>query len=1046
MGREITRRGDPAMPCEEGYSPDAMLLSGSLDLADPIAWMVGLQRHGQKSCNQVKLLKEANVKEIDGDEYRHHGVLDLDRSRKKRSLHERDRVQSMKDNGTFLNHSAAACLYRLDFPRVGASLRSTVNGSEKWFAGTVKTDFQKKEDDDDDDRYNSFECSFAAVYSGPLVTYDVPRAVPVDFRQIPIASPAIVSGSLLSDVSLPVVQPIVKSNRKLSKKPNLVLDRTACVDTDGLMNGNGMPCEASRVDDSSVSRCANDDECGPKLSDGMRSSGRLDLRNGSVGSGELPGSLEVSELPDDGNENAGQDFHDYMNPTNYESVESESSHSNSSEIFSCQEEDHNEEAPGHVRRSSIVTFRDPESNDVVDNESDLYDTESTVPERHIAVRPGKKGTCYRCMKGSWLTDKEVCIVCGAKYCSNCVIRAMGSMPEGRKCVTCIGQKIDESRRKTLGKCSRMLKQLLPVVEVKQIMCSERSCAVNQLPPELIYVNRQRLSKQELFLLQTCAHPPKELKPGYYWYDKVAGLWGKEGRKPCQIISPQLNVGGHIQEGASNGNTNIMINNRKITKAELFMLQWVGVKCEGATHLWVSADGAYQEEGMNNIKGKIWTKTGTKLICVALSLPTPPSLISPSGEGVNDVMENNSEQKTLHKLLLVGPEKSGTCTIFKQAKIVYNVPFSEDERQSIKSIIQCNLYAYLGILLEGRERFEGECLIDKRRKLVSQHSSSGQIDSKTIYSIGPRLKDFSDWLLQVMVSGNLESMIPEAHKYAPYVEELWRDGAFLATYNRRNELELLPRVATYFLERAVEIARPDYQPSDMDILYAEGISSSKGLSCMEFSFPKLAPDFCENIGYQHDPLLRYQLIRVHPTTLGGNCKWLEMFEDVDIVLFCVSLIDYDEVSEDNNGVPINKMIASRQLLERIVTHPTFEEKKFLLILNKFDLLEEKIEQVPLTRCEWFLDFNPVIGCNPNSSRSTNPSLALRAFQYIAVKFKRFFNSLTDRKLYVSLATGLETDNVDDALKYAREVLKWKEEERNYSNNELSSASIEASSSS
>ncbi|KAF9675960.1 hypothetical protein SADUNF_Sadunf09G0088400 [Salix dunnii] len=906
---------------------------------------------------------------------------------------------------------------------------------------------------DDEDKCNSIEFSFAVVYSGPLVTCDVPPAAPVDLKQIPFASPVIAPGSLTSDGSFPVVQPIVKSNRKLSKKPNLVSDRTVCLGTGAVMNGNGMmPCEASRVDDSSASRCANVDESRPNLSDGIRSSGRLDFRNGSIGPGELPGSLEVSELPD-GNEYEGQDLREYMNSINYESIESESLHIYSSEIFSCQEKDQNEEAPGHVRKLSIVTFRDPESNDVVDIESDVYSTGSSVPVRHIAVRPGKKGTCYRCMKGSRLTEKEVCIVCGAKYCSNCVIRVMGSMPEGRKCVTCIGQRIDESRRRTLGKCSRMLKQLLPVVEVKQIMSSERSCAVNQLPPELIYVNRQRLSKQELFLLQNCPHPPKKLKPGYYWYDKVSGFWGKEGQKPCQIISPQLTVGGHIQADASNGNTNIMINNRQITKAELLMLQWAKVKCEGATHLWVSADGAYQEEGMNNVKGKIWEKVGAKLICAVLSLPTPPDFTSLSAEGVNDSMASNLEQKTLHKLLLVGSEKSGTCTIFKQARIVHNIPFSEDERQSIKSIIQCSLYGYMGVLLEGCERFEEECLIDKRRKSVHQHNSSGnhilicQIDHKTIYSIGSRLKAFSDQLHEVIVSGNLETTLTTtAHAYAPFVEELWRNGAFLATYNRRNELELLPRSATYFLERAVEIARPDYQPSDMDILYAEGISSSKGLSSMEFSFPKLSQDGCENIGYEHDPLLRYQLIRVHPATVGGNCKWLEMFEDVDIVLFCVSLIDYDEFSEDNNGVPINKMIASRQLFERFVTHPTFEEKKFLLILNKFDLLEEKIVQVPLTRCEWFHDFNPVIGHDPSSNRSTNPSLALRAFQYIAVKFKRLFNSLTDRKLYVLHSTGLESDSVEETLKYAREVLKWKQEEPNYRNNELSSTSIEASSSS
>lgn len=85
-------------------------------------------------------------------------------------------------------------------------------------------------------------------------------------------------------------------------------------------------------------------------------------------------------------------------------------------------------------------------------------------------------------------------------------------------------------------------------------------------------------------------------------------------------------------------------------------------------------------------------------------------------------------------------------------------------------------------------------------LVSTYITD-QIDRKTIYSFGPRLKAFSDWLLQVIASGNLESMIPAAAcEYGPYVEELWRDGAFQATYNRRNELKMLPRVATYFLER------------------------------------------------------------------------------------------------------------------------------------------------------------------------------------------------------------------------------------------------------
>ena len=55
-------------------------------------------------------------------------------------------------------------------------------------------------------------------------------------------------------------------------------------------------------------------------------------------------------------------------------------------------------------------------------------------------------------------------------------------------------------------------------------------------------------------------------------------------------------------------------------------------------------------------------------------------------------------------------------------------------------------------------------------------------------------------------------------------------------------------------QAVEISRTDYVPSDMDILYAEGITSSNGLSCMEFSFPTTEQESSVD-GYQHDPLAR-----------------------------------------------------------------------------------------------------------------------------------------------------------------------------------------------
>ena len=175
----------------------------------------------------------------------------------------------------------------------------------------------------------------------------------------------------------------------------------------------------------------------------------------------------------------------------------------------------------------------------------------------------------------------------------------------------------------------------------------------------------------------------------------------------------------------------------------------------------------------------------------------------------------------------------------------------------------------------------------------------------------------------------------------------------------------------------------------------------------------------------------------------------MFEDADLVIFCVSLTDYGEYMEYGDGVLVNKMIANKQLFERMVTHPSLANKRFLLVLTKFDLLQEKIEEVPLRTCEWFKDFNPLISQNQTSRY--NPPMAQRAFHYVGYQFKRLYDSLVGPfsmrgrtfrpKLFVS-QVSLESDTVDNAMKYAREILKWHVEETSMIQ-ETSTTSIDAS---
>ncbi|WOH04672.1 hypothetical protein DCAR_0624083 [Daucus carota subsp. sativus] len=914
-----------------------------------------------------------------------------------------------------------------------------------------------------DDEYN-MEYSFALQYSGPPVTYDIPRVVPVDVGHIPTAAEVSTSSSL-SNLSLPVVQPIVKKRKdhlsmRLPNERKLDLSAAAnspisVIDAGGfddgrearLSSGQGTSFRVVNViDDSGESGYSDSYEfITRRVLNRNASSRSLGVSESHGNSHELSENMDVEGVSDGpvGGLSSEFDKPGLRSPIL------------SSEITSCEEEESVHEARSPRHRIPIVKFRDPELSDIVYGENDHVES-VVVQEKQRSTRASVgKGLCHLCLKGNQFTQKEACLVCSAKYCYKCVLRAMGSMPEGRKCISCIGYRIDESKRATLGKSSRMIKRLHVKARAKEIMRHEISCKANQFPPELIYVNGRSLSEAELVELLCCPNPPRKLEPIKYWYDKVSGLWGKEGKKPCQIISAQLSVGDQIMRNASNGNTNILVNNREITRSELWMLEFAGINCEGKPHFWMSADGSFQEEGQKNVMKQKLFKPRIKLLCAILSLPVPSeaahSGIQEDNKITSKLASGNLEQRKPCKFLMVGSEKSGTSTLFKQAKILYNAPFSEEERQEIKIIIQSKLYSYIGILLEDRERFEEESLNRARMKHADQLGASptDQIAEESIYSINKRLRAFSDWLLQVMVSGNLEAIFPAStREYAPLVEELWKDKAIQATYNRINELQMLSQGVSYFLNRAVEITRADYEPSDIDILHAEGITLSNGIASVEFSFPKSVQDSYMDITDHDDPLKRYQLIRVHTSSLGNKCKWLEMFEEVDLVIYCVSLTDYCQFSYDTNGDATNNMLKSRNLFETIVNHAISSEKDCLLILTKFDLLEEMIEKVPLTRCEWFHDFNPVISSNPNSnmSNNSNASLAQRAFHYIASKFKGEFYSLTGNRLYVSQVSGLEADSVDEALKYAREILNWDFEKPTYNINEWSSGSVEISSSS
>ncbi|KAE8663945.1 Extra-large guanine nucleotide-binding protein 3 [Hibiscus syriacus] len=690
------------------------------------------------------------------------------------------------------------------------------------------------------------------------------------------------------------------------------------------------------------------------------------------------------------------------------------------------------------KKNAVVTFNTPKGTEHDDDDEEKeeeeeesgYSSSSSVVDAAAAAvtnaetggvrkRERKRGVCSRCeKKRSRLKEREACLVCDARYCSNCLLKAMGSMPEGRKCVSCIGKPIDESNRSRLGKSSRLLRKLCSALEVKQIMKAEKECAANQLRPEQLVVNGRQLNHDELAELLGCALPPQKLKPGKYWYDKDSGLWGKEGEKPDRIISSKLNIGNKLIKDASNGNTRVYINGREITKIELRMLKLAKVQCPRDTHFWLYEDGSYEEEGQNNIKGKIWEKAGFYsflLFIVFAACTTCES--SRAARRSNYLFKENSARVsgagkgTEVAIIWVGRIWYQYHLQTGMAKFLYGNGFTPEEMQSIKHMIQSHMYKYLSVLLEGRERFEEEALSELRTNNSDAENSASGVDGtdQCIYSINARFKNFSDWLLDIMAMGDLDAFFPAAtREYAPIVDEIWKDPAIQETYKRSEELHHLPDVAKYFLEKAVEISSNEYEPS-------EKIYCTQRELLRVMVLPPLNSHLM--IGA---PCLKYQLIRINSKGLHDGCKWLEMFEDVRTVIFCVALSDYDETWSCGTGPVCNKMLASRDMFENLVSHPSFRDIPFVLLLAKYDVLEEKINQIPLSTCEWFRDFSPL------KPHHNHQALAQQAYYYVAVKFKELYYSICGRKLFVWQTRGRERKSIDEAFKYIREVLKWDEE--------------------
>ncbi|WFD04846.1 Guanine nucleotide-binding protein alpha-2 subunit [Malassezia vespertilionis] len=260
-------------------------------------------------------------------------------------------------------------------------------------------------------------------------------------------------------------------------------------------------------------------------------------------------------------------------------------------------------------------------------------------------------------------------------------------------------------------------------------------------------------------------------------------------------------------------------------------------------------------------------------------------------------DNTRNAKNEYKILLLGSGESGKSTIVKQMKIIHQNGYTPEELFVYRLTVIKNLIDSAQTIVLAMRQF----------KMEPEHLENRD----NVYAI-----------MQCQVEADANAALTPA--MGKIIAALWKDPVISKLIQRSNEFYIMDN-ASYFFESAMRIARPDYVPSEQDVLNAR----SKTVGVLETRF-------------------RMGELSINLVDVGGQRsernKWIHCFEAVTTILFCVALSEYDQaLLEDSKQ---NRMAESLVLFESIINSRWFQQTSVVLMLNKIDIFRQKLPLRPL----------------------------------------------------------------------------------------------------
>uniref|UniRef100_T1J0Q7 Guanine nucleotide-binding protein G(s) subunit alpha n=1 Tax=Strigamia maritima TaxID=126957 RepID=T1J0Q7_STRMM len=266
----------------------------------------------------------------------------------------------------------------------------------------------------------------------------------------------------------------------------------------------------------------------------------------------------------------------------------------------------------------------------------------------------------------------------------------------------------------------------------------------------------------------------------------------------------------------------------------------------------------------------------------------------------EIKKWHKEFSSAIKILLLGAGESGKTTILKQMKILHINGFSDSERMDKATDMRRNI---LQALLE---------LISIMPKLQPPAILTNPENQKGI--------DFLSTL-------DFESISEFSEEFYDYVSSLWSDSGIKDCLNRSHEYPLID-CAKYFLQKIDTIRKPDFIPSDQDILQSR--KRTPDINKVEFSM---------KIPKQYGGGMQLFWMFDVGGQRGERKKWIQVFEGISAILFLTSCSSFDtHLRED---IETNTLKESLELFDQVWNSRFLQDSGIILFLNKQDVLREKV---------------------------------------------------------------------------------------------------------